>query len=64
MIQDSLGLSCVGNTMQYGSVEKGLLVSISGGDDDNKPCTACFQAGQESDAQNAAHQAAETSSVF
>lgn len=47
--------------MQYGSVEKGLLVTISDGDDDNRTCTAFFQAGRESDAHSGA---AELSSTF
>lgn len=64
MMQDGLGLSSVDNALHYGSVEEGLVVTISGKDDNSRSWTACFQAGQESDAQRAANQAVEMSSGF
>ncbi|KFH64439.1 hypothetical protein MVEG_09175 [Podila verticillata NRRL 6337] len=64
MIQDGLGLSSADNALEYGSVEEGLVVTISSKDDSSRTWTACFQAGQESDAQCAAHQAVEMSSSF
>lgn len=64
VIQDGLGLPSTDNALEYGSVEEGLVVTISGKDDNSRTWTACFQAGQESDAQRAAHQAVEMSSRF
>lgn len=64
MIQDGLGLSSADNALEYGSVEEGLVVTISGKDDNSRTWIACFQAGQESDALRAAHQAVEMGSSF